>query len=98
VSGGKGLSTWLAICITHARTTGLSRDWTGGNRVGRRDGLDLSKRDVSNGQHSRYSLSTHRKTADNVRDESKILNPVNTGSRASQITQISAVGVRIWHL
>lgn len=92
VSRGKGLPTWLSIWITHPRATRRNRNQSVGEGVRRKNGPNLTERVISSGQHSQ-----HWNRADNVRDKSKILNLVKTGSWARQITQVRAVRDWIWH-
>lgn len=96
--GEEGLSTWLSIWTTRPRATGLSRNRTGGNWTGKQDAPAAAESTVWSGQHSQPWTSTQRGAENKVRDEAKIVNPVETGWGASPITQIRAEGYRIWNL
>lgn len=96
--GEQGLSTWLSICITHPRATGLSRDWTGGNRVGRKHEPVLAKSGISSVQHSQHWTSPQRGTENKVRDESKICKLWKLGDEPATWCRLVQWGIRIWHL
>jgi len=70
-SGGKGLSTWLSIWITHPRATWCNRNQSAGDGVKRKNGPNLTKRVISSGEHSQHWLSIlHKETGQTMSETS----------------------------